>query len=121
MALSNQEIVDADHGEVGPGGLRTVKMFEEEFGSRRRHSRRLRRQAPRPATARRRPRRSRRVRRVLQSPGDKKIQVIKEVRAANRSRLEGGKALVGRRADPVKEGLSREDADPSGPAPGGWR
>jgi large subunit ribosomal protein L7/L12 len=48
---------------------------------------------------------------VLQSPGDKKIQVIKEVRAATGLGLKEAKALVDDAPNPVKEGLSREDAE----------
>jgi large subunit ribosomal protein L7/L12 len=48
---------------------------------------------------------------VLQSPGEKKIQVIKVVRAATGLGLKEAKALVDEAPNPVKEGLSREDAD----------
>jgi large subunit ribosomal protein L7/L12 len=48
---------------------------------------------------------------VLQSPGDKKIQVIKEVRAATGLGLKEAKALVDDAPNPVKEALSREDAE----------
>jgi large subunit ribosomal protein L7/L12 len=48
---------------------------------------------------------------VLQSAGDKKIQVIKVVRAATGLGLKEAKALVDEAPNPVKEGLSREDAD----------
>ncbi len=48
---------------------------------------------------------------VLQSAGDKKIQVIKEVRAATGLGLKEAKALVDEAPNPVKEALSREDAD----------
>ncbi len=48
---------------------------------------------------------------VLQSPGEKKIQVIKEVRAATGLGLKEAKALVDDAPNPVKEALSREDAE----------
>jgi len=48
---------------------------------------------------------------VLTGAGDKKIQVIKEVRAATGLGLKEAKALVDDAPNPVKEGLSREDAE----------
>jgi len=48
---------------------------------------------------------------VLQDAGAKKIQVIKEVRAATGLGLKEAKALVDDAPNPVKEALSREDAD----------
>ena len=48
---------------------------------------------------------------VLQSAGEKKIQVIKEVRAATGLGLKEAKALVDEAPNPVKEALSKEDAD----------
>ncbi len=48
---------------------------------------------------------------VLQSAGEKKIQVIKVVRAATGLGLKEAKALVDEAPNPVKEGLSREDAE----------
>jgi large subunit ribosomal protein L7/L12 len=48
---------------------------------------------------------------VLQGPGEKKIQVIKVVRAATGLGLKEAKALVDEAPNPVKETLSREDAD----------
>jgi large subunit ribosomal protein L7/L12 len=48
---------------------------------------------------------------VLQSAGDKKIQVIKVVRAATGLGLKEAKALVDEAPNPVKESLSKEDAD----------
>ena len=44
-------------------------------------------------------------------PGEKKIQVIKVVRAATGLGLKEAKALVDEAPNPVKEALSREDAD----------
>ena len=48
---------------------------------------------------------------VLQSAGQKKIQVIKEVRAATGLGLKEAKALVDDAPNPVKEALSKEDAE----------
>lgn len=48
---------------------------------------------------------------VLTGPGDKKIQVIKAVRAATGLGLKEAKALVDGAPNPVKEGLEREEAD----------
>jgi large subunit ribosomal protein L7/L12 len=48
---------------------------------------------------------------VLQGPGEKKIQVIKVVRAATGLGLKEAKALVDEAPNSVKEALSREDAD----------
>ena len=48
---------------------------------------------------------------VLQGPGEKKILVIKVVRAATGLGLKEAKALVDEAPNPVKEALSREDAD----------
>jgi large subunit ribosomal protein L7/L12 len=48
---------------------------------------------------------------VLQSAGEKKIQVIKVVRAATGLGLKEAKALVDDAPNPVREAVSREDAD----------
>lgn len=48
---------------------------------------------------------------VLQSAGDKKIQVIKVVRAATGLGLKEAKALVDEAPNPVREGVSRDDAE----------
>ncbi len=48
---------------------------------------------------------------VLQSAGEKKIAVIKEVRAATGLGLKEAKALVDGAPNPVKEALTREDAE----------
>ena len=48
---------------------------------------------------------------VLTGPGDKKIQVIKVVRAATGLGLKEAKALVDEAPKPVKEGVDREEAD----------
>jgi large subunit ribosomal protein L7/L12 len=48
---------------------------------------------------------------VLTGPGDKKIQVIKVVRAATGLGLKEAKALVDEAPKAVKEGIERDDAD----------
>ena len=48
---------------------------------------------------------------LLTGAGDKKIQVIKVVRAATGLGLKEAKALVDEAPKPVKEGLEREEAD----------
>jgi large subunit ribosomal protein L7/L12 len=48
---------------------------------------------------------------VLTAPGDKKIQVIKVVRAATGLGLKEAKALVDEAPKPIKEGVEKEDAD----------
>ena len=48
---------------------------------------------------------------VLTGAGDKKIQVIKVVRAATGLGLQEAKALVDEAPKPVKEGVEREEAD----------
>src|SRR3954469_20474622 len=48
---------------------------------------------------------------VLTGAGDKKIQVIKVVRAATGLGLKEAKAVVDEAPKPVKEGLEKEEAD----------
>jgi large subunit ribosomal protein L7/L12 len=48
---------------------------------------------------------------VLNGPGDKKIQVIKVVRAATGLGLKEAKALVDEAPKAVKEGVDRDEAD----------
>ena len=48
---------------------------------------------------------------VLKEFGDKKIQVIKEVRALTGLGLKEAKDLVDNAPKPVKQGLSKEDAE----------
>jgi large subunit ribosomal protein L7/L12 len=48
---------------------------------------------------------------VLSGAGDKKIQVIKVVRAATGLGLKEAKALVDEAPKPVKEGIEKEEAD----------
>jgi large subunit ribosomal protein L7/L12 len=48
---------------------------------------------------------------VLQAAGDKKIQVIKVVRAATGLGLKEAKAVVDEAPKPIKEGIDRAEAD----------
>ena len=47
---------------------------------------------------------------ILLSPGDKKIQVIKEVRAITNRGLKEAKELVEGAPKPIKEGVTKEEA-----------
>lgn len=47
---------------------------------------------------------------ILTAAGDRKIQVIKEVRAITQLGLKEAKALVDEAPKPVKEGISKEEA-----------
>src|SRR3954468_19796434 len=48
---------------------------------------------------------------IVTGPGDKKIQVIKVVRAATGLGLKEAKALVDEAPKPVKEGIERDEAE----------
>ena len=48
---------------------------------------------------------------ILTAPGEKKIQVIKAVRAATGLGLKEAKAVVDGAPGPVKEGIEREEAE----------
>ncbi len=48
---------------------------------------------------------------ILTAPGDKKIQVIKAVRAATGLGLKEAKAVVDGAPGPVKEGIERDEAE----------
>jgi large subunit ribosomal protein L7/L12 len=112
VALSNQEILDAIKEKSVLEVSELVKMFEEEFGV----SAAAFAAAPAAgaaagdgAAAAEEEQTEFDV--VLTGAGDKKIQVIKEVRAATGLGLKEAKALVDDAPNPVKEGLSREDAE----------
>ena len=112
MALSNQEIVEAIKEKSVLEISELVKMFEEEFGV----SAAAFAAAPAAAAAGDGAAAGAEEEQtefdvVLQSAGPKKIQVIKEVRAATGLGLKEAKALVDEAPNPVKEALSREDAD----------
>ena len=48
---------------------------------------------------------------ILMSSGEKKIQVIKEIRAVTSLALKDAKTLVDEAPSPVKEGVSKEEAE----------
>ena len=112
MALSNQEIVEAIKQKSVLEVSELVKMFEEEFGV----SAAAFAAAPAAAAAGDGAAAAAEEEQtefdvVLQSAGPKKIQVIKEVRAATGLGLKEAKALVDEAPNPVKEAQSREDAE----------
>ena len=84
------------------GGVRRVRDGRRRRGPGRRRRRRRRRRAEEEQTA---------FDVVLTGAGDKKIQVIKVVRAATGLGLKEAKALVDEAPKPVKEGVEREEAD----------
>lgn len=112
MALGNQEILDAIKEKSVLEVSELVKMFEEEFGV----SATAFAAAPAaggaagdgaaPAAEE-----QTEFDVVLTGAGAKKIQVIKEVRAATGLGLKEAKALVDDAPNPVKEAISKEDAD----------
>ena len=110
MALSNQEILDAIKEKSVLEVSELVKMFEEEFGV----SAAAFAAAPAAGgdgVAAPVEEEQTEFDVVLTGAGDKKIQVIKEVRAATGLGLKEAKALVDDAPNPVKEALSREDAE----------
>lgn len=112
MALSNQEIVDAIKEKSVLEISELVKMFEEEFGvSAAAFAAAPAAAAPSGDGAAAAEEEQTEFDVVLQDAGAKKIQVIKEVRAATGLGLKEAKALVDDAPNPVKEALSREDAE----------
>lgn len=111
MALSNQEIVDAIKEKSVLEISELVKMFEEEFGVSAAAFAAAPAAAPAGDGAAAVEEEQTEFDVVLQEAGAKKIQVIKEVRAATGLGLKEAKALVDDAPNPVKEALSREDAD----------
>ena len=110
MALSNQEIVEAIKEKSVLEVSELVKMFEEEFGvSAAAFAAAPAAGAAADGAAAEEEQTEFDV--ILQGPGEKKIQVIKEVRAATGLGLKEAKALVDDAPNPVKEGLSKEDAE----------
>ncbi len=110
MALSNQEIVDAIKEKSVLEISELVKMFEEEFGV----SAASFAAAPAAggdgaAAAVEEEQTEFDV--VLTGAGEKKIQVIKVVRAITGLGLKEAKDLVDGAPNAVKEGVAREEAD----------
>jgi len=111
MAISNQEILDAIKEKSVLEISELVKMFEEEFGVSAAAFAAAPAAAAGDGAAAPVEEEQTEFDVVLQSAGEKKIQVIKEVRAATGLGLKEAKALVDGAPNPVKEALSREDAD----------
>ena len=88
-----------------------IKALEEEFGVSATAVAAAACRPPPPATARAAEEESSTVDVVLTGPGDKKIQVIKVVRAATGLGLKEAKALVDEAPKPVKEGIDRDEAE----------
>jgi len=111
MALSNQEILDAIKEKSVLEVSELVKMFEEEFGV----SAAAFAAAPAAGAAGDGAAVAEEEQTefdvILTGAGAKKIQVIKEVRAATGLGLKEAKALVDDAPNPVKEAISQEDAD----------
>ena len=113
MAISNEEIIEAIKEKTVLEISELVKALEEEFGVSAAAF-----AAAAPAAAPTGDGAAAAVEEeqtefdvVLQAAGEKKIQVIKEVRAATGLGLKEAKALVDEAPNPVKEALSKEDAD----------
>ena len=99
--MSVLELSELDQG--ARGGVRRVRHARSPPPPRR---------PPAPQVTARRSRRSpRTVDVVLTGPGDKKIQVIKVVRAATGLGLKEAKALVDEAPKPVKEGIDRDEGE----------
>ena len=95
---------------------RALRAHQGARGGVRRVGDRRRRGRPAPAAAAATPappRRRSRPRSTSSSPGagDKKIQVIKVVRAATGLGLKEAKALVDEAPKPIKEGVDKDEAD----------
>ena len=113
MATSTQDWIEELKGISVLELAERIKALEEEFGVSAAAV-----AAPGCCAGRRRRRRggadaeeSSTVDVLLTGSGDKKIQVIKVVRAATGLGLKEAKALVDEAPKPVKEGIEREEAD----------
>lgn len=112
MALSNVEIVEAIKEKSVLEISELVKMFEEEFGvSAAAFATGPAVGAPGAGAAAPVEEEQTEFDVILTGAGEKKIAVIKEVRAATGLGLKEAKALVDGAPNPVKEALSKEDAD----------
>ena len=112
MATSTQEWIDELKSISVLELSERIKALEEAFGV---SAAAVAVGGPPPAAAaatRPRPRRSRpRSTSILTGSGDKKIQVIKVVRAATGLGLKEAKALVDEAPKPVKEGVDKDEAE----------
>jgi large subunit ribosomal protein L7/L12 len=108
MATTTQEWIDELKGISVLELSERIKALEEEFGVSAAAV-----AAPAPAAAEAAPaeEESTTVDVVLTGPGEKKIQVIKVVRAATGLGLKEAKALVDEAPKAVKEGIERDEAN----------
>ena len=110
MALSKQEILDAVAGMTVLELSELIKMMEEKFGVSAAAAAVAVAAAPAgPAAAAAEEKTEFTV--VLAATGDKKVEVIKVVRAATGLGLKEAKDLVDGAPKPVKEGISKADAE----------
>ncbi len=111
MATSTQEWIDELKGISVLELSERIKALEEEFGVSATAMAAPAAPAPTNGAPAEVEEESSTVDVILTGPGDKKIQVIKVVRAATGLGLKEAKALVDEAPKPVKEGIDREEAD----------
>ena len=111
MALSNREIIDAIKEKSVLEISELVKMFEEEFGVSAAAFAAAPAAAPAGDGAAAVEEEQTEFDVVLQSPGEKKIQVIKEVRALTSLGLKEAKDLVDGAPKPLLEKVNKEAAE----------
>ena len=109
MALSKQEILDAVAGMTVLDLSDLIKMMEEKFGVSAAAAAVSVAAAPAAAAAAVEEQTEFTV--VLTGAGDKKVEVIKVVRAVTGLGLKEAKDLVDGAPKPVKEGVSKADAE----------
>ena len=109
MALSKQEILDAVAGMSVLELSELIKMMEEKFGVSAAAAAVAVAAAPAAAAAPVEEKTEFTV--VLAATGEKKVEVIKVVRAATGLGLKEAKDLVDGAPKPVKEGISKADAE----------
>ena len=103
MALSKEEILDAVAGMTVLELSELIKMMEEKFG--------VSAAAAAGAAGGAAAEEQTEFTVVLAAAGEKKVEVIKVVRAATGLGLKEAKDLVDGAPKPVKEGISKADAD----------
>ena len=111
MATSTQEWIDELKGISVLELSERIKALEEEFGVSATAMAAPAAAAPSNGAPAEVEEESSTVDVILTGSGDKKIQVIKVVRAATGLGLKEAKALVDEAPKPVKEGIDREEAD----------
>ena len=111
MATSTQEWIDELKGISVLELSERIKALEEEFGVSATAMAAPAAAAPSNGAPAEVEEESSTVDVILTGSGDKKIQVIKVVRAATGLGLKEAKALVDESPKPVKEGIDREEAD----------